>query len=87
MQTAIQVVEAAHAKSHEIFVNGKPRQFEGKTISYDQVVRLAFPDGPFDIIFTVTYVNPHGHDDTLAPGQSTKVQEGMEFRVRKTNRS
>ncbi|MEQ1592586.1 MAG: multiubiquitin domain-containing protein [Thiobacillaceae bacterium] len=81
------VIEAHHTKVHEIFVNGKPRLFEGQFISYDQVVRLAFPEGPFDIIYTVAYANPHGHDGTLAPGQSTPVHNGMEFRARKTNRS
>lgn len=80
-------VEAQHTKTHEIVVNGKQRKFEGETISYDQVVHLAFPEGPFDIIYTVAYANPHGHDGTLAPGQSTSVQNEMEFRVRKTNRS
>lgn len=87
MSLEVDNIEAQHTKAHEIFVNGKPREFEGKTISYDQVVRLAFPEGPFDIIYTVAYVNPHGHDGTLAPSQSTLVKDGMEFRVRKTNRS
>ncbi len=87
MSTQVDAVEAKHNKVHEIFVNGKPREFEGNTISYDQVVRLAFPEGPFDIIYTVAYVNLHGQDGTLAPGQSTHVHERMEFRVRKTNRS
>lgn len=80
-------VEARHTKVHGIFINGKPRQFEGPTITYDDVVRLAFPEGPFDIIYTVVYVNPHGHDGTLAPGQRTAVHNGVEFSVRKTNRS
>ena len=80
-------VEARHNKVHEIFVNGKPRQFEGPTITYDEIVHLAFPEGPFDIIYTVVYVNPHGHDGTLAPGQRTAVHDGVEFSVRKTNRS
>ena len=87
MNIEVSAVEAKHTKVHEIFVNGKPRKFEGQTISYEQVVHLAFPEGPFDIIFTVVYVNPHGHDGTLAPGQSTEVHNGMELRVRKTNRS
>lgn len=87
MSIEVDAVEAKHTKVHEIFVNGKLREFEGKTISYDEVVRLAFPEGPFDIIYTVAYVNLHGHDGTLAPGQDTQVREGMEFRVRKTNRS
>jgi len=80
-------LETHKPKIHEIFVNSKPRQFEGASISYEQAVRLAFPEGPFDVIFTVAYANPHGHDGTLAPGQSTAVHDEMEFVVRKTNRS
>jgi hypothetical protein len=77
----------AHAKVHNIFVNSKPRQFDGPIITYDQVIRLAFPEGPFDVIYTVAYVNPHGHDGTLSPEQKTPVHDGMEFVVRKTGRS
>lgn len=71
----------------EIVVNGKQRQFSGSQISYEDVIRLALPEGPFDVIYTVTYTNPHGQDGTLAPGQKTAVHKEMEFRVRKTNRS
>ncbi len=78
---------ARHPKVHNIVVNGKARQVAGPLITYEDVVRLAFPEGPFDIIYTVSYINPRGHDGTLAPGQKTAVHEGMEFRVRKTNRS
>lgn len=87
MTTEAASVEIPHPKVHDIVVNGKPRQFEGPLISYDDVVRLAYPEGPFDIIYTVSYVNPHGHDGTLAPGQKTPVHDGMEFVVRKTGRS
>lgn len=89
METFDRTAPAAnpHPKVHDVVVNGKPRQVEGPTISYEEVVRLAFPEGPFDIIYTVAYSNPHGHDGTLAPGQMTAVHDGMEFRVRKTNRS
>jgi hypothetical protein len=76
-----------HPQLHNIVVNGKPREFEGPIITYEEVVELAFPDGPFDIIYTVAYTSPHGHDGTLAPGQKTPVHNEMEFRVRKTNRS
>jgi hypothetical protein len=87
MNTDNQTLEKKHEKVYNIIVNGKARQTEEKFLSYDDIVRIAFPDGPFDIIYTVAYVKVHGHDDTLAPGQKTNVQEGMEFSVRKTNRS
>ena len=76
-----------HKNDHEIVVNGKLRTFAGDTITYDQLIRIAFPEGPFDVLFTVSYANPHGKDGTLAPGQDTKVKKGMSFNVVKTNRS
>lgn len=85
METQNQQTE--HTKIHQIIVNGKAREFAGPLITYEDVVRLAFPDGPFDVIYTVTYVDPHGHDGSLAPGQKTSVHDGMEFRVYKANRS
>jgi len=83
-----QVSEApSHAKTHDIVVNGRPRTFTGHKISYEEVVRLAFPEGPFDVLYTVSYANPHGRDGTLAPGQDVTVRDGMSFNVGKTNRS
>ena len=94
MTTHLPPSDAGHpSQSHphpvllEIFVNGKSRTYPPGRISYEDVVHLAFPEGPFDILYTVAYANIHGHDGTLAPGQSTAVHNAMEFRVRKTNRS
>lgn len=72
-----------------IIVNGRPRTVSGKDISYQQVVNLAFPDGPAGdgIEYTVSYANPHGRDGTLTPGESVHVKEGMVFNVTQTNRS
>lgn len=74
-------------KGIDIVVNGTQELVEGPRISYEQVVLLAFPNQPVDGLYTVAYANPRGHDGTLAPGQSTHVQEGMSFNVVKTNRS
>jgi len=87
MNTEAASAETHHTKDHEIVVNGRKQKFEGPTITYEQVVHLAFPQGPFDIIYTVAYVNPHGHDGSLAPDQKTSVHDGMEFVVRGTGRS
>ena len=74
-------------KSYDIIVNGKQRTVTDHRISYDQVIRLAFPEGPFDVVFTVAYANPHGKDGTLVQGQDTPVHDEMSFNVVKTNRS
>lgn len=71
----------------EIAVNGEQHFVPHGHISYEQVVKLAFPSGPFDILYTVSHANLHGKDGTLAPGQQTEVKKGMSFNVIKTNRS
>lgn len=76
-------------KTVAIIVNGRPREVTGKMISYEEIVKLAFPDDPSnqDIDFTVAYANPHGKDGELVAGQQVHVKEGMVFNVTKTNRS
>lgn len=76
-------------KASTIIVNGRPREVTDKTVSYEEIVKLAFPDEPSnqDIDFTVAYANPHGKDGTLVAGQGVHVKEGMVFNVTKTNRS
>ena len=76
-------------KTTSIIVNGRPRDVIGKTISYEEVVKLAYPNDPAnnEIDFTVVYANPHGRDGELVAGQSVHVKEGMVFNVTKTNRS
>lgn len=74
-------------KPHDIVINGQQVTVSEHRISYEQVVRLAFPGGPFDILYSVSYAKPHGHDGTLAPGQETTIHDGMSFNVIKTNRS
>lgn len=78
-----------HHKTTTIIVNGRPREVQGKRISYSEVVQLAFPNEQPDqnIIYTVAYDNPHGKDGTLVEGQDAKLKEGMIFNVTKTNRS
>jgi hypothetical protein len=72
-----------------IIVNGRQREVSGQSISYSQVVQIAFPDDQAnpDIEYTVSYANPHGKDGTLVNGQEVHVKEGMIFNVTKTNRS
>ena len=72
----------------EIIVNGRPRRWTKDTITYEQVVELAFPNQPPDPnrIYTVSF--KRGVDQgLLAPGQSTTVKAGMKFDVAATTRS
>jgi hypothetical protein len=81
------------AKEHEvkIIVNTREKEWEEKTISYEQVVVLAFGSYSTEekAVYTVDYSkgpkeNPEG---SLVKGQSVEVKEGMIFNVKHTNRS
>jgi hypothetical protein len=74
-------------KTFLIVINGQQETVHDHHLTYEQVVHLAFPAGPFDILYSVTYANLHGHDGTLAPGQKVTIKEGTSFNVIKTNRS
>jgi len=80
-------------KAHEvtIIVNGRPRTVEGKDVSFDEVVALAFPEPPQGeyIVITVAYRNAAGNrSGDLVKGQSVKVKEkGTIFDVTATDKS
>ena len=78
-----------HHHEEHVFINGRPRTVTGHRLTYADVVKLAFPNEPFDptAIFTVSYAEPNGHDGTLAEGQSVEVHNGMSFNVGKAGRS
>ncbi len=80
---------SGHNKTFKIIVNGRPREVTDHKLTYQQVVRLAFPDDQPDpnMVYTVAYANPHGKDGTLVDGEDVIVKEGMIFNVTKTNRS
>jgi hypothetical protein len=78
-------------KEVTIYVNGRPKMVEKTELSFDVVVRLAFPNpqpGP-DYEYTVTYSKGHDpkKEGTLVAGQTVKVKEGMIFNVTETNKS
>jgi multiubiquitin len=78
-------------KDKFIIVNTRKKDWDKETISYKEVVILAFGSYSEDesVVYTVTYSNgPHGHSEgSLVKGQSVKVKDGMIFNVSQTNRS
>ncbi len=74
-----------------IIVNARQEAIDGDTVTYAQLVALAFqpvPTGP-EVLFTITYSkgpkeNPKG---TLPEGGSVSIKNGMIFVVTQTNRS
>jgi hypothetical protein len=76
-------------KGTQIYVNTHPILWDEQEISYDQLVKLAFPDGPTggNIIYTITWTKPDWQEGVLLPGQRVKVVEEMAFDVRNTDKS
>ena len=78
-----------HNKTYTIIINGRQRKVTDHHLTYQQVVKLAFPDDQPDpnTVYTVAYANPHGKDGTLVDGQDVVIKNGMSFNVSKTSRS
>lgn len=80
-----------HTRQVTIIVNGRPRQVDKTELSFEDIVRLAFPNPHFgpDYEYTVTYSKGHDpkKEGTLTAGQTIKVKDGMVFNVTETNKS
>jgi hypothetical protein len=78
-------------KEFTIIVNGRKKEITTKTLSFDQLVALAFnpvPVGP-NVMFTITYrKGPHKNPEgTLTEGATVKIKDGMIFDVTETTKS
>ncbi|WKN46439.1 multiubiquitin domain-containing protein [Tunicatimonas pelagia] len=72
-----------------IYVNGTPEEWKSKTISFNEVVQLAFPKPPYsNVEYQVVYAEAQGNKEgTLAEGQEVKIKEGTQFDVTATDKS
>ncbi len=83
--------EKDHPKEITIVVNGRKKTWSGKTISFQQVVELAF--GKYEengiMAYTVTYKNGEGKkpEGSMVAGETIHVKDKMIFNVTATNRS
>lgn len=78
-------------KDYEIVVNGTPAPVDEACVSYEEVVKIAFPVPESNVTYSVTYHNadgPHGGTGMLVAGESVTVKrEGTSFDVVATVRS
>jgi hypothetical protein len=72
-----------------IYVNTDPVVWDRPQISYDELVKLAFPHGPFDgnVRYSITWTKPDGSEGAVLKGGKVKVVDGMKFDVRNTDKS
>ena len=80
-----------HKPEYVIIVNARRKTVSGRKISFAQIVKLAFPDGPPSpqTIYTVAYSNgpPPNPEGKMVAGQTVKIWDGMVFDVTETSRS
>ena len=91
---AVRLTEGEHFYSQKVIgivVNAQPKEVAETKLSFDEVVKLAFPIPPDgqNIMFTITYRkgpkwNPKG---SLQEGQSVRIRNGMIIDVTPTDRS
>ncbi|MGE0764238.1 MAG: multiubiquitin domain-containing protein [Bdellovibrionales bacterium] len=78
-------------KEITIIVNGKKKETVETSLSFDELVKMAFESPPYgpNTLFTITYrhgpkKNPEG---TLVAGHSVRIKKGMVFNVTATDKS
>ncbi|MGC1257501.1 MAG: multiubiquitin domain-containing protein, partial [Candidatus Acidiferrales bacterium] len=78
-------------RKYIIIVNGQQKTVTTRNVSFDEIVKLAFPAPPpgASILYTVSYedgprINPQG---SLKEGQSLKVKNWIIFNVTATDKS
>ena len=81
----------AQPRKYTIIVNGQQKVVTTRKVSFQEIVKLAFPTPPTgtNILYTVSYedgprVNPQG---SLKEGQSVVVKNWMIFNVTATDKS
>jgi hypothetical protein len=82
--------ESIHPRKTEIIVNARKRTVPGRSITFEQVVQLAFP-GSHDpnVAFSMTYRHAASepHAGELGPSGKVEIKDGTVFNVTKTIRS
>lgn len=76
-----------HEKKYNIIVNGQHKTVDSNVLSYDDVVRLAFPD-PGNKLHSVSFERAEKpKEGELVAGQSVEIKDGTQFDVEPTGRS
>lgn len=83
--------EGTDKKKLTIIVNGRPKAVEMEKLSFEEVVKLAFPTLPTggNIVFTVTFrgADEEPSQGTLTAGETVEVKDGTKFDVTATDKS
>lgn len=82
------MTEQHHEKTYRIAVNGVETTTQQETLTYDDVVHLAFPTPDPNTIYSVSFEKAkEPKEGELLQGQSVTIKENTEFDVDDTGRS
>jgi hypothetical protein len=82
------VSEEHHERTYKLVVNGTPTDVDREALSFDDVVRLAFPNPDPNTIYSVSFEHAkEPKEGELLPGQSVTIKQNTEFDVDDTGRS
>lgn len=70
-----------------ITVNGRPTSVTGDTISYEELVALAYLRADYLYTVSVIYLRDDKKGRIPVPGESVEVREGMVVNVADTSRA
>lgn len=77
-----------HPKIYRVVVNGVEKSVDHDVLTYDDVVRLAFPQPNPQTIYDVSFEKAkEPKEGELVAGQSVTIKENTEFDVHDTGRS
>jgi len=78
-------------KTYTIYVNGQKKEVTTKVLTFDAIVKLAYPTPPTgeNILYTVSYEDgpPSNPQGSLQEGGKARVKNGMIFNVTATDKS
>src|SRR5271156_1430907 len=81
----------AQPRKFTIIVNGQKKVVTTKTVTFDEIVKLAFPTPPpgANILYTVSYEDGprENRQGSMKEGQTVKVKNWMIFNVTATDKS
>ena len=78
-----------HHGPYHIVVNGEEKVVHEMRLTFFEVCKIAFPNGPFgpNIVYTVTYTTQSGIERRMVEGDYVDLENGMVFNVGNTDKS
>lgn len=75
-------------KIFRVYINGVTKELDHELLTYDEVVRLAFPNPVEGNIYSVTFEKSRDpKEGELVAGQTVSIKQNTEFDVDDTGRS